>query len=234
MYPTGVSMKTLPPRQQDVLNAIARLSREKHYAPSLAELAALLGVKNRMTVHQHVTALKSKNMVEWEPNLNRSLRVSELGMQHLTISLDEDFQAQDENLIQFPKQQESHTRKLPLVGKIAAGSPIEAINQTTDFLAIESDYAERGCYALQVKGESMIEDGIYEGDYVIVKPNPSPNNGDIVVALMEDGSATLKRFYKEKGGFRLQPANSSMQPIMVESRHDLQVQGVVVGLFRKI
>lgn len=227
-------MKTLPPRQQDVLNAIARLSREKHYAPSLAELAALLGVKNRMTVHQHVTALKSKNMVEWEPNLNRSLRVSELGMQHLTISLDEDFQAQDENLIQFPKQQESHTRKLPLVGKIAAGSPIEAINQTTDFLAIESDYAERGCYALQVKGESMIEDGIYEGDYVIVKPNPSPNNGDIVVALMEDGSATLKRFYKEKGGFRLQPANSSMQPIMVESRHDLQVQGVVVGLFRKI
>lgn len=227
-------MKTLPPRQQDVLNAIARLSREKHYAPSLAELAALLGVKNRMTVHQHVTALKSKNMVEWEPNLNRSLRVSDLGMQHLTIALDEDLQAQDDNLIQIQKQSESSTKKLPLVGKIAAGSPIDAITQTTDFLAIESDYAERGCYALQVKGDSMIEDGIYEGDYVIVKPNPSPNNGDIVVALMEDETATLKRFYKEKGGFRLQPANSSMQPIMVESRHDLQIQGVVVGLFRKI
>lgn len=220
-------MKTLPPRQQDVLNAIARLSREKHYAPSLAELAALLGVKNRMTVHQHVTALKTKNMVEWEPNLNRSLRVSELGMQHLTISIEDEDEIQESTGF-------SNTKGLPLVGRIAAGSPIDAINQTTDFLAIESDYAERGCYALQVKGESMIEDGIFEGDYVIVKPNPSPNNGDVVVALLEDGSATLKRFYKEKGGFRLQPANSSMQPIMVESRHDLQIQGVVVGLFRKI
>lgn len=219
-------MKTLPPRQQDVLNAIARLSKEKHYAPSLAELAALLGVKNRMTVHQHVTALKNKNMVEWEPNLNRSLRVSELGMQHLTITIEEEF---DEIETSFESR-----RGLPLVGKIAAGSPIDAINQTTDFLEIDSDYASRGCYALQVKGESMIEDGIYEGDFVIVKPNPSPNNGDIVVALLEDGGATLKRFYKEKGGFRLQPANSSMEPIFVSSQHELQIQGVVVGLFRKI
>ncbi len=221
-------MKTLPPRQQDVLNAIARLSKEKHYAPSLAELAALLGVKNRMTVHQHVTALKNKNMVEWEPNLNRSLRVSELGMQHLTIAVEEEFE-EIENSFETRK-----SRGLPLVGKIAAGSPIDAINQTTDFLEIDSDYAERGCYALQVKGESMIEDGIYEGDFVIVKPNPSPNNGDIVVALIEDEGATLKRFYKEKGGFRLQPANSSMEPIFVSSQNDLQIQGVVVGLFRKI
>ncbi|MDX2107474.1 MAG: transcriptional repressor LexA [Candidatus Melainabacteria bacterium] len=231
-------MKTLPPRQQDVLNAIARLSKEKHYAPSLAELAALLGVKNRMTVHQHVTALKNKNMVEWEPNLNRSLRVSELGMQHLTIAVEEEFEEIDTT---FESRKGSVTslaaaksKGLPLVGKIAAGSPIDAINQTTDFLEIDSDYASRGCYALQVKGESMIEDGIYEGDFVIVKPNPSPNNGDIVVALLEDGGATLKRFYKEKGGFRLQPANSSMEPIFVSSQHELQIQGVVVGLFRKI
>lgn len=225
-------MKTLPPRQQDVLNAIATLSKEKHYAPSLAELAALLGVKNRMTVHQHVTALKNKNMVEWEPNLNRSLRVSELGMQHLTTGLEEEF---EEKIASFESHSNAKSsRGLPLVGKIAAGSPIDAINQSTDFLAIDSDYAERGCYALQVKGESMIEDGIYEGDFVIVKPNPSPNNGDIVVALLEDGGATLKRFYKEKGGFRLQPANASIEPIFVNSHHDLQIQGVVVGLFRKI
>lgn len=223
-------MKTLPPRQQDVLNAIATLSKEKHYAPSLAELAALLGVKNRMTVHQHVTALKNKNMVEWEPNLNRSLRVSELGMQHLTITLDETF----EEIDSVTSLSSAKSKGLPLVGKIAAGSPIDAINQTTEFLEIDSDYASRGCYALQVKGESMIEDGIYEGDFVIVKPNPSPNNGDIVVALLEDVGATLKRFYKEKGGFRLQPANSSMEPIFVSSQHELQIQGVVVGLFRKI
>ncbi len=80
----------------------------------------------------------------------------------------------------------------------------------------------------------MIEDGIYDGDYVIIKPNPSPRNGEVVVALLEDGSATLKRFFKEKTGFRLQPANSEMQPIYVESASDLQVQGTVVALFRKL
>jgi len=228
-------MKTLPPRQQDVLNAIASLSKEKHYAPSLAELAALLGVKNRMTVHQHVTALKNKNMVEWEPNLNRSLRVSELGMQHLTVVIEENAEEVVTTIeARFGSKERLRQKGLPLVGKIAAGSPIDAINQTTDFLEIDSDYAERGCYALQVKGESMIEDGIFDGDFVIVKPNPSPNNGDIVVALLEDEGATLKRFYKEKGGFRLQPANSTMEPIFVSSQDELQIQGVVVGLFRKI
>ncbi len=87
---------------------------------------------------------------------------------------------------------------------------------------------------MKIKGDSMIEDGIYDGDFVIVKPNDSPRNGEIVVALLEDGSATLKRLYKEKGHFRLQPANKDMQPIIVSREQELNIQGTVVGLFRKM
>ena len=118
-------------------------------------------------------------------------------------------------------------------GRIAAGSPIDAM-ETSDYLDLDADYTTSGCFALEVRGESMIEDGIYDGDMVIIKPNPSPMNGEIVVALLEDGSATLKRFYKENGQFRLQPANSSMEPIFVKSKEDLNIQGTVVGLFRRM
>ena len=89
-------------------------------------------------------------------------------------------------------------------------------------------------FVLRVNGDSMIEDGIFDGDYVVVRPNPSPTNGAVVVALMEDGSATLKRFFKEKGGFRLQPANKDLVPIFVSSRANLNIQGVVVALFRRL
>jgi SOS-response transcriptional repressor LexA len=122
---------------------------------------------------------------------------------------------------------------IQLAGTIAAGRPIDAVG-ADEFLEIDSQYAGTDCYALKVKGDSMIEDGIYDGDYVIVKPNPSPRNGEIVVALLEDGCATLKRFFKESDRFRLQPANSEMQPIMVDAANDLQVQGTVVALFRKL
>jgi repressor LexA len=124
-------------------------------------------------------------------------------------------------------------RGIPMAGAIAAGRPIDAV-ESREFLEIDSQYGEAGCFALQVKGESMIEDGIYDGDFVIVKPNPSPNNGEVVVALLEDGSATLKRFYKERGGFRLQPANSEMEPIFVSGNQTLTIQGTVVALFRKM
>lgn len=123
-------------------------------------------------------------------------------------------------------------RGIPLAGNIAAGAPIDAID-SGDFLEIENRYVPSGCYALKVKGESMIEDGIYDGDFVIVKPNPSPKNGEIVVALIDE-SATLKRFYKEGGGYRLQPANSAMQPIMVGADDPLIIQGTVVALFRNL
>ena len=171
------SLSDLPARQRDVLNLISSLTVANGYPPTLAELAKSLGLKNRMTVHQHVAALKKKGFVQWEPGLNRSLRV-----------LSGDVAAPRENNVEsFPRQS-----GIPLSGSIAAGVPIDAL-QTDDYIQIDQQYIESGCFALKVKGDSMVEEGIFDGDYVIVKPNPSPKNGEMVVALLEDGSATLKR-----------------------------------------
>jgi len=214
----------LPPRQRDVINQIINLTEENGYPPTLAELAAALGLKNRMTVHQHVAALKKKGLVHWEPGLNRSLKV--VGEAH-------DFVQKGRSSTAVIDMDSRRPNGLLLAGTIAAGSPIDAL-QSAEYLEIDKKYTDDGCYALKVRGDSMIEDGIYDGDYVIIKPNPSPHNGEVVVALLEDGSATLTRFFKEKTGFRLQPANSEMKPIYVESASDLQVQGTVVALFRKL
>ncbi len=261
--------KPLPARQQDVLNLIVKLSDEHGYPPTLAELASALGLKNRMTVHQHVAALKKKGLVHWEPGLNRSLRVLSEGFKHCQ-NLPEGLNFLDgaasgapvsavnshaadnhvdgvaalaaKGVIEFNSRRQKGAadfsaggppRGIPMAGAIAAGRPIDAV-ESREFLEIDSQYGEAGCFALQVKGESMIEDGIFDGDFVIVKPNPSPNNGEVVVALLEDGSATLKRFYKERGGFRLQPANSEMEPIFVSGNQTLTIQGTVVALFRKM
>ncbi len=226
--------RQLPARQRDVLNAIVELSEQCGYPPTLQELATHLGLKNRMTIHQHVSALKKKELVQWEPKLNRSMRVLSEGLK--LLNLDEDGNEGELRAVPSAEHvpaQEAQPVGVPLAGRIAAGAPIDAF-ETPEYLTMESDYAQRGCFALEVKGDSMIEDGIYSGDYVIIKPSPSPTNGEIVVALLEDGSATLKRFYKENGGFRLQPGNSSMEPIFVSRASDLQIQGVVVGLFRKM
>lgn len=215
-------IEALPNRQRDVLEQITRLTEEHRYPPTLAELAKALGLKNRMTVHQHVAALKKKGLVHWEPGLNRSLKV--IGAAY------ESFTSPGKDGAEEPQPK---VKGIPLAGAIAAGMPIDAL-ETDEYLAIDQSYTDKGCFALTVKGDSMIEDGIYDGDYVIVKPNSSPGNGDIVVALLEDGSATLKRFFKENGRFRLQPANSTMKPIFIDSAHELSIQGVVVALFRKI
>jgi len=212
--------QTLPARQKDVLNAILTLTEENSYPPTLAELAKALGLKNRMTVHQHLAALKRKGFVHWEPGLNRSLRV----LKHQNVPSTSNHIA---TILPFTP------KGIPLAGAIAAGSPIDAL-QTDDYLEIDKPYQEAGCFALKVKGDSMIEEGIYAGDYVIIKPNPSPKNGEIVVALLEDGTATLKRFYKENGKFRLQPANKDYEPIMLDHYEDINVQGTVVALYRKL
>lgn len=246
-YPVELS-KPLPARQMDVLRFIVSLSEEHSYPPTLAELATALGLKNRMTVHQHLAALKKKGYVHWEPGLNRSLRVLPEALSLLGLGYEEENEEPVKpaklSLVDGGARSSAPTGRadnlfsgipfsgIPLAGAIAAGNPIDAIS-TDEFLEVESRYGG-SCYALKVKGESMIEDGIFDGDFVIVKPNPSPLNGDVVVALLEDGSATLKRFFKEKSGYRLQPANSSMEPIYVPADAPPMVQGTVVGLFRKM
>jgi repressor LexA len=230
-----MTIQELPTRQHDVLNAIVELTDQNGYPPTLQELATSLGLKNRMTVHQHVVALKKKGLVHWEPKLNRSMRVVDDGLKFVTSENKTKYAT--ENQLSSDNSADSEFVEpalgVPLAGRIAAGSPIDAV-ETPEYLRIESDYAERGCYALEVKGDSMIDDGIFSGDFVIIKPSPSPLNGEIVVALLDDGTATLKRFFKENGRYRLQPGNSQMEPIFIDRSNDLQIQGVVVGLFRKM
>jgi repressor LexA len=128
--------------------------------------------------------------------------------------------------------------EVPVIGRIAAGAPIEALTERTETLPLGADLATEGCYALQVRGKSMIEDLIDDGDLVVIRPQETANNGDIVVALLLDseapeGVATLKRFYRERDRVRLQPANSTMQPIYVDPAN-LRVQGKVVAVVRSL
>jgi repressor LexA len=223
---TTLDLSSLPPRQRDVISFILSLTDQHGYPPTLAELAKAMGLKNRMTVHQHVQALKKKGFVHWEPGLNRSLRV----LYHVQLQND----SQISGTQAFKGEGKLSAPGIPFVGRIAAGGPIDAVG-TDEYLEIDRQYAsDPGCFALKVKGDSMIEDGIFDGDFVIIKPNPSPRNGEVVVALLEDGSATLKRFFKEKGRYRLEPANKNYQPIEVAGDSNLSIQGVVVALFRKM
>ena len=226
-----MSIESLPPRQREVLSLIESLTEDNGYPPTLAELAKALGLKNRMTVHQHVAALKKKGFVLWEPGLNRSLRVVSPGeLEGASLHAVGSEPAGDVIGIDEPAER---PRGIPMAGTIAAGMPIDAL-ATDEYLEVDAQYSESGCFALKIRGDSMIDDGIYDGDFVICKPQPSPRNGEIVVATLEDGSATLKRFYKENGRYRLQPANASMEPIFIDGSHRLEVQGVVVALFRKL
>ena len=123
---------------------------------------------------------------------------------------------------------------LPILGLIAAGSPIETITGHKETLEVPAFMVgSKNSYVLQVKGQSMIDDGIHDGDYVVVQEKDVPSNGDTVVALVNDGEATLKRYYKEKGHIRLQPANSTMEPIIVKPGTPIKIQGVLIGLIRK-
>jgi len=224
-----VSFEELPLRQKDVLRLIVELTEENNYPPTLAELAKALGLKNRMTVHQHVVALKKKGLVQWEPGLNRSLRV----LHNFQINSEPEHNIADSKASTKVAKAQQNSQGIPLAGKIAAGQPISAID-AQDYLAIDKQYIDAGCYALKVKGNSMLEEGIFDGDYVIIKPEPSPRNGELVVALLSDGEATLKRFYKENNRFRLQPANKDYEPIYVAKHEDLQIQGIVVALYRSL
>lgn len=202
--------RNLTPRQLEILTAIRDCSRNSGYSPTMQELADQLRI-SKVTVFEHVNTLVKKGLLRRFPHKARSLEVT--------------------SLARFP---DDRPTLVPLAGRIAAGQPIEAI-EDNEALDLETVFAARrgssgSSFALQVTGDSMIDDHIADGDYVMVEPRKNPKNGDIVVALLEDGEATLKRFYREKGRIRLQPSNEAYKPIYVKR---LDIQGVVVGVIRR-
>ncbi|MEB3284969.1 MAG: transcriptional repressor LexA [Candidatus Sericytochromatia bacterium] len=197
-------------RQNDVYRFIVDHVHANGYAPSIREICEALGLRSTSTVHYHLTVLAKRGLIEWADGKNRAIRLLGSAAPKATF--------------------QTSSRGLPIVGRIAAGRPIEAIAQSDEFLDLETQFAGTDVYVLQVKGDSMIEDHIQDGDYVIIKRSETARNGDIVVALLDSGEATLKRFYRERGGrFRLQPANRSMAPLLVDR---LTIQGKLIGLLR--
>ncbi len=195
----------LTPRQFEIVDFIRRYAREHEYAPTMQEIADHLGV-SRPTVFEHIQALEHKGaLARGEPTLARSITLAP-------------------ELLDRPGE-------LPLKGRIAAGAPIEAL-EDVEILNFESLFRGRPgeTFVLQVRGNSMIEEQIRDDDFVIVEKRKEARNGETVVALLPDGDATLKKFYREKGRIRLQPANETMEPIYVD---DCEIQGIVVGVLRK-
>jgi repressor LexA len=200
--------KSLTKKQKEILDYVTDFLDTNGYAPSYREIARQFKLSSVATVHDHIESLVTKGYLRNVEGEVRSLEVVER---------------------QEPRS--GGSEPVPLFGLIAAGQPIEALESPEKVEVPQSMLGTGEYFALQVKGVSMIEDGINDGDFVIIERRSVANNGDIVVALLNGREATLKRFYKEATRVRLEPANSTMKPIFV--RDNVQIQGKVVGLMRK-
>lgn len=200
---------TLYKRQRQIVDFIGQYIQKNGYSPTLQEIADSIGVSSLATVHEHLQALQRKKVIKKFEGAVRGIELLDRTYLRITDSVD-----------------------VPFLGFIAAGSPIEPHSDPNATFKISPEMVsgKRRSYVLQVKGLSMIEDHIADGDFVVIEETKDVQNGDIVVALLDNGLATLKRFYREATRIRLEPANSSMSPIYATN---VQVQGKVVGLIRK-
>ena len=203
----------LTKRQKQVLDFIANFVDENGYCPSYEEIARGLELASLATVHKHISVLESKNYLKRGFNQSRSLELAP-------------------KYIQEQRRNRPVPAEIPLLGRIAAGAPVEAVEQRE--VLNFADYAGDGnTYALEVRGNSMIEDHICDGDVILLERVAEAHDGDIVVALVAGSDTTLKRFYREPGGMvRLQPANAALQPIFVPSQ-DVEIQGRLLAVLRK-
>jgi len=202
-------------RQKEVLDLIAKFVDENGYSPSYEELARGLNLASLATVHKHISALTSKNYLKRSFNQSRSL---ELGPKYV-----------QENR---RHRMDPAALEIPLMGRIAAGRPVEAVEQRAT-LSFADFVGHAGTFALEVRGESMIDDHICDGDMILVERASEVRDGEIVVALVDGAETTLKRFYREPGGkIRLQPANAALEPIIVPAA-DVQIQGRLLAVLRK-
>jgi repressor LexA len=194
------------PRGDRILAFIEKAVNERGYPPSVREIAAAVGLASTSAVHHHLTRLAKEGRLSRQPTRSRALAI--------------------------PGAKQLRAVPAPIIGEIAAGQPIYAYEEREETLAVPADWARtEDTFVLRVRGKSMIEDLIDDGDFVVIQPQHNARDGDIVVALLEDNTATLKRFYRERDRIRLQPANSTMAPIYAR---DVKIQGKVVGLIRRL
>ena len=202
----------LTPRQQEILDFITRSISTRGYPPTLREIGQNFGIKSTNGVNDHLRALEKKGYLVREDLKSRALRPVDA----------------------LPEPQE--TIEIPILGNVAAGQPILAVEEAQDTVTVDRFFigSAREVFALRIKGDSMIEDGIFDGDYVFVRKQLRANTGEIVVAMVGD-EATVKRFYPEGDRIRLQPANSAMEPIYVKASEfrPVNILGIVVGVYRK-
>ncbi len=205
---------TLTKRQKEVLNYLVGFHNKNGYSPSFEEIAHALKLTSLATVHKHLSTLERKGFIRRGYNQSRSIEVLQLPKPIREQVLDR------------------HTVELPLAGRIAAGHPVEAV-ESHETISLADFTRGQNTFVLQVKGESMRDDHILDGDYIVVEPTQVANTGEIVVALVGEDEATVKRLYREPGGkIRLQPANPEMVPIIV-SASEVKIQGRVIGVLRK-
>lgn len=207
-------------REKAILKFIEKQIALNSYPPSVREIGKAVGLKSTATVHGYIAKLEEKGYIKKESQKGRTLKLLKGGAQS------------DKNQTQMKEFYSGKEMvEVPVIGKITAGAPILAVENITDTFPIPIDFVGNSeSFMLTVRGESMIEAGILNGDYILVKKQNSANNGEIVVALIED-EATVKTFYKEKDHIRLQPENSTMDPIIVP---DCKILGKVAGVFRKM
>jgi repressor LexA len=197
----------LTKRQREILDYLQDFIQQHGYAPSLEEIGRRFGLSSLATVHKHLTNLQEKGFIKRAWNRSRSVEM-------------------------IPTGSAGRSLDLPLLGYVAAGVPIEAV-ATNETIAVPEDLVgRRDTYVLRVRGNSMIDEQICDGDFVIVEDRKTAQNGETVVALLGGSDVTLKKLYRENGRVRLQPANPAMQPIFIDPEQ-VQVQGVVVGVMRK-
>jgi repressor LexA len=195
-------------RQKEILDFLGRHIERKGYAPTIEEIGEHFGLSSLATVHKHLTNLQEKGLIKREWNRSRALEL-------------------------VPTEVKVRAVELPLLGRVAAGTPIEAVSGTETIFVPEDMVGRKDTYVLQVKGDSMIDEHIRDGDYVIVESRKTARDGEVVIALLNGERATLKKIFREGGGrIRLQPANARLKPIFVD-QDDLQIQGVVIGVLRK-
>lgn len=204
-------MEKLTARQEYILEVIKKLIAKNGYPPTVREIGAKANLNSPATIHFHLKKLEEKGYLKKDNSKNRTIE----------ILVPNEFVEKKENIIE-----------VPLLGKVTAGTPIEAIETPDEYFALPANLvnSKKEIFTLKVSGESMINVGIYDGDILIVERQNTANNGDTVIAMTDENEVTVKTFYKEKGHFRLQPENDTMDPIIL---NNVTILGKAVGLYRK-